>query len=589
MYKIIIIILSLAISAFSACVTHANAQKLKTFYGSPCNNNVAGGGGQCGTCSSVCSSMDNQCTSGIIQEGGLLYLGGQLQGQPNGCDFSRPLGTGSVPWSCEPVSSGLCYYYTVCNLSDLDSLNCAKNNGIWNGSSCETPKDTLCVNIPLSVSAQIGTSARAYYVKNEDGSLTKILNEGNSDRLCARSIEQGMGEVNILNNLTGPDGENYGTFCQGSCESAGLSNGGQISCNTFGCHESSNQGGSINPNDYGGQSSDFGAGTGGGFGSGGGSGSGSGSGVIGDSITPLDTNSSAPSWSDGCQVLNLQTCTCDGFTYVGSSNMTATIYNHNTGQTGSCSVDLMPEVANCPVDWSSCDFKKTPQDTSSYAVDSLRTDSTGDWEYNYFPILTEINNSIKALDYNQNSNAKDMQNFFNNYKGTNFEGTSKRDTTIINITNRDTAIVDFPDTTIDLNFIYDSIANWNSNINALKDSFSIFPFFGTDTLPNVEIDTSGSVSRILSTASSIIDSGNISFPLNLQSFSGQSNCPAFMTQGREIKTYVGSSHSFNFSSVCDVRIFGQPLFALVRAGLRLLISISCAWVIFKASINFWGV
>lgn len=485
--------------------------------------------------------------------------------------------------SGDVICDNTCSYTKYCTTA---SEACEATGNVWVGGQCQPPPDTLCVNIPLSISAQLGTSARAYYVKNEDGSLSKILNDGNADRLCAKSIEQGTGEVNVINNLVGPDGENYGTFCLGSCESAGQSNGGQISCNIFGCHESNDQGGAINPNDYGSQNSDFGAGTGGGFGSGGGSGGGDGSGIIGDSIPPQDSIPSAPSWSDGCQVLNLQTCTCDGFTYVGSSNMTATVYNHKTGQSGSCSVEPFPEVASCPVDWSTCNFKKTPQDTSSYAFDSLRTDSLGDWEYNYFPILQEINNSIKALDYNQNSNAKDMQNFFNNYKGTNFEGTPKKDTTIINITNNDTTIVELPDESIDFDFIYDSIANWNSSINKVKDTLSSFSYFNPEIGQDLELDTSGSIGRIISTASTIIDSGKVSFPLNLQSFSGQSNCPAFMTQSREIKTFVGSSHSFNFSFMCDVRIFGKELFALIRAGLRLLVSISCAWMIFKASVNF---
>ena len=579
MKKIIVIVFFTLISVHSACIK-GNYSILRNgqWCMGPQNPSVTT---ICGNSSRDCnlSCSGEYCQNIPVKQQGSKYFTGFIGGQQyQGLCFGSVIHMGN--------SIYVNYEYQCDTKSQADSLDCKLKNGLWDGTKCGKPLDTLCVNIPLSVSAQIGTSARAYYVKNKDGSLTKILNEGNSDRLCGKSIEQGMGDVNIINNLTGPDGENYGTFCQGSCESAGLSNGGQISCNTFGCHESSNQGGSINPNDYGGQNSDFGAGTGGGFGSGGGSGSGVGSGVIGDSISPVDTTSTAPSWSDGCQVLNLQTCTCDGFTYVGSSNMTATIYNHNTGQTGSCSVDLVPEVATCPVDWATCDFKKTPQDTSSYAVDSLRTDSTGDWEYNYFPILTEINNSLKALDYNQNSNAKDMQNFFNNYKGTNFEGTSKRDTTIINITNRDTTIVDFPDTTIDLNFIYDSISNWNSSIDKVKDTLSSFTFFNPDSAQELEIDSVAIVNNIISTASQIIDSGKVLFPLNFQSFAGSSNCPAFMTQGREIKTYVGSSHSFNYSSVCDVRIFGKELFALIRSVLRLVVSVGCAWVIFKATVGY---
>lgn len=580
MKKLLLIIFFSLVFSHSACIK-GNYNLLRTgqWCKGPQSSQVTS---ECGSSTRDCnlSCSGNYCQIIPVQMSGSKYFTGFIGGEEY-----QSVCFGAANHTANSLTV---YYEYQCDTKlQADSLDCKLKNGLWDGSQCGEPLDTLCVNIPLSISAQLGTSARAYYVKNEDGSLTKILNDGNSDRLCSKAIEQGTGETKVINNLVGPNGEDYGTFCQGSCESAGISNGGQISCNTFGCHESNNQSGSINPNDYGGGSGDFGAGTGGGFGSGGGSGGGSGSGLIGDSIPPVDTTFSAPSWSDGCMVLNLQTCTCDGFTYVGSSGNSATVYNNKTGQTGVCGLDYTPEVSSCPIDWTACNFKKSPNDTANYNADSMRVDSSGDWEYNYFPILNEINASIKAMDFNQNSNARDMQNFFNNYTGSNFEGTSKQDTTIINITNRDTTIVDFPDTTIDLNFIYDSIAKWNSNINDLKDTLSSFPFFGSDT-PNVEIDTAGSLGRIISTASTLIDSGKVAFPLNLHSFSGQSDCPEFMTQGREIKTFVGSSHSFNYSSVCDVRIFGKPLFALIRTALRLLISISCAWAIFKASVNFRG-
>lgn len=449
-----------------------------------------------------------------------------------------------------------------------------------------TVKDTICLNIPASIAAQLGTGARAYYEKDEDGNLKKILNAENAADLCRRAIAQGEGEVQWLDNLMGPDGENYGSFCVGSCESQNIDNGGVTSCNEFGCRGTEAEG--VNPNDYtagSGTGGAFGGGTGGGFGSGGGGGAGGESGAIGDSLYK-DTSEVPVDFGSGCKIFDPILCNCDDYVYTGNSGGRAHLYNHRTGLTGSCAIDYLPEYPSCPVDFNNCSFPKTLNDTNFTPPDSVFFDTaSGITQLNYFPILNDINSSIKALDFNQNNNAKSMQDFFNNYTGTAF-GSNKADTTIINITSKDTTIVNLPEGSVDYDFIYDSIGGWKSSINKIRDTLSSFSFFNPDSSSYIEIDTSGSVGRIVTIASSIIDSGKINFPFNLQSFSGQNNCPAFMMQGREIKTYIGSSHSFNYSSVCDVRIFGKELFALIRTALRLLISISCAWIIFKASVNF---
>jgi len=582
MYKILFLVLFIVINGHSLCITYDLPQTNQNITGLSCNNNISAGNGHCGTCTSECSKLSSECTNGIIQIGAKLYTNGSINGTISRCDYTEANPPGNTaPFICGYAPRGLCSYYTVCDTSDLDSLNCARDPS---GEGCPQILDTVCVNIPLSISAQLGTSARSYYEKSPDGTLKKILNDGNDETLCRKSSDVGTGDITIINNLIGPDGTNYGTFCQGSCESVGQSNGGAVTCSGIGCHESHDQTGAINPNNYGGGSGDFGAGTGGGFGSGGGSGSGSG-GFVGDSLG-LDTSETSNSWAGGCNVLNLQTCTCDGFTYVGSSGNTATVYNHSTGQTGTCGLDFMPEVATCPVDWTTCTFKKNSNDTTDYKIDSMRVDSSGDWEYNYYPILGEINASIKALDFNQNSNAKDMKNFFENYKGSNFEGIPKQDTTIINITNRDTSIIDFPDTTINHGF-GDSVANWRQNVSQVVDSLESFTFFNPDTTA-LEIDTSGAINGIIGKLTPIIEDGKTLFPLDFSSFSGASNCPAFLSRGLELKTYVGSSHSFSYGTLCQTRIFGKEIFALIRSVLRLLVSVGCAWVIFKATVGFRG-
>jgi uncharacterized membrane protein YgcG len=574
MKKIIFIILFALISVYSACVTGGNYNYCPDFWFPSCSSNPG--------CTSCCSSNPICSQPPVVKgDGTSFYVTPKSDGifsVAYGVTYGQ-LCSDAADYTMNAGGNCIPYTYRCTSRAEADSLDCTTNGGLWDGSECGEPQDTLCVNIPLSISAQLGTSARAYYVKNEDGSLTKILNEGNSDRLCSKSIEQGTGETKVINNLVGPDGENYGTFCQGSCESAGLSNGGQISCNTFGCHESNNQSGSINPNDYGAGSGDFGAGTGGGFGSGGGSGGGDGSGIIGDSVPPIDTSSSAPSWSDGCMVLNLQTCTCDGFTYVGSSGNTATVYNHKTGQTGTCGLDFTPEVSSCPVDWTTCNFKKSSNDTTNYNIDSMRVDSSGDWEYNYFPILSEINASIKALDYNQNSNAKDMQNFFNNYTGSSFGGGGSGGSW-------DTTILEFPDTNIDMSNWMDSINDWREQASGLIDAMGVFSLdsFVSDT--NINYDTNEVVGEILDVAKSITDSAAYLFNIDFSDLGGSSNCPAFLSQTRYIELYTGTQVPIDYSYLCTIEIFGKPLFELIRVVLRLLVSLSCAFAIFKATVGF---
>lgn len=447
----------------------------------------------------------------------------------------------------------------------------------------EIPKDTICLNIPASISAQLGTGARAYYEKDEDGNLKKILNAENAPDLCSRAIAQGTGETEWLDNLTGPDGENYGSFCVGSCESQNISNGGVTSCNEFGCRGTTAEG--VNPNDYtagSGAGGAFGGGSGGGFGSGGGGGADGGeSGAIGDSLF-RDTSEVPTDFGSGCKVFDPILCNCDDYVYTGNSGNRAHLYNHKTGLTGSCAIDYLPEYPSCPVDFNNCSFPKTLNDTNFTPPDSTFFDTTsGITQLNYFPILNDINSSIKALDYNQNNNAKSMQDFFNNYTGTNFGSGSGGENG-----GADTTIIQFPDTSVNTSNWADSALSWKEKTNLLTTEMDKFSLDSLVSDTGFTLDTATVITEILDVASSITDSAGHLFNIDFGDLGGSSNCPAFLTQTRYIEVYTGIRKEIDFSFLCTINIFGKPLFELIRVVARLMVSVTCAWAIFKATVGF---
>ena len=113
--------------------------------------------------------------------------------------------------------------------------------------------------------------------------------------------------------------------------------------------------------------------------------------------------------------------------------------------------------------------------------------------------------------------------------------------------------------------------------------------FNIDSLvsdTNMAIDTVTEINEILDVVSSITDSMGHLFNINFNDLGGSSNCPAFLTQTRHLETYVGSKIPMDFSSLCTTTIFGKPLFELIRVVLRLMVSVTCAWAIFKATVGF---